>query len=118
MSEGRRIEYFDALEQARLPFEAEGYRLLCYGASLNVFPSIMGRSCGLGMESYQFREKGPKGSKIIFETGQDVIPATVKEQRLFHLKWSNKNRSEEVEYDDEAFQWQIELYRKADKKLQ
>ena len=42
------------------------------------------------MESYQFREKGPKGSKIIFETGQDVIPATVKEQRLFHLKWSNK----------------------------
>ena len=52
VSESRRIEYFDALEQARLPFEAEGYRLLCYGASLNVFPSIMGRSCGLGMESY------------------------------------------------------------------
>ena len=118
VSESRRIEYFDALEQARLPFEAEGYRLLCYGASLNVFPSIMGRSCGLGMESYQFREKGPKGSKIIFETGKDVIPTTVKEQRLFHLKWSNKNRSEEVEYDDEAFQWQIELYLKADKKLQ
>ena len=85
---------------------------------MNVFPSGMGRSCGLGMESYQFREKGPKGSKIIFETGKDVIPATVKEQRLFHLKWSNKNRSEEVEYDDEAFQWQIELYLKADKKLQ
>ena len=118
VSGGRRIDYFDALEEARLPFEAEGYRLLCYGASLNVFPSGMGRSCGLRMESYQFREKGPKGSKIIFETGQDVIPATVKEQRLFHLKWSNKNRSEEVEYDDEAFQWQIELYLKADKKLQ
>ena len=118
MSEGWRIEYFDALEQARLPFEAEGYRRLCYGASLNVFPSIIGRSWGLGMESYQFREKGPKGSKIIFETGKDVIPATVREQRLFYLKWSSKNRSEEVEYDDEAFQWQIELYLKADKKLQ
>ena len=48
--EGRRIDYFDALEEARLPFEADGYRLLCYGASLNVFPSGMGRSCGLGME--------------------------------------------------------------------
>ena len=70
------------------------------------------------MESYQFREKGPKGSKIIFETGKDVIPATVKEQRLFHLKWRNKNESEEVEYDDAAFQWQIEPYLKADKKLQ
>ena len=70
------------------------------------------------MESYQFREKGPKGSKIILKTGKYVIPATVKEQRLFHLKWRNKNRSEEVEYDDSVFQWQIELYLKADKKLQ
>ena len=108
VSEGRRIDYFDALEEARLPFEADGYRLLCYGASLNVFPSGMGRSCGLGMESYQFREKGPKGSKIIFETSKDVIPATVREQRLFHLKWRNQNESEEVEYDDVAFQWVIE----------
>ena len=53
-------------------------------------------------------EREPKGSKIIFETGKDVIPATVKEQRLFHLKWRNKNESEEVEYDDAAFQWSIE----------
>ena len=113
VSEGRRTDYFDALEEARLPFEADGYRLLCYGASLNVFPSGMGRSCALGMESYQFREKGPKGSKIIFKTGKDVIPATVKEQRLFHLKWRNQNESEEVEYDDEAFQWQIEPHLKA-----
>ena len=60
------------------------------------------------MESYQSREKGPEGSKIIFETGKDVIPATVKEQRLFHLKWRNKNKSEEVEYDGAAFQWSIE----------
>ena len=104
MSGGRRIDYFDALEEACLPFEAEGYRLLCYGASLNVFPSGMGRSCGLRMESYQFIEKWPKGSKIIFETGMEVIPASVKVQRLFYLKWRNKNESEEVEDDDEAFQ--------------
>ena len=86
VSEGTRIDYFDALEEARLPFEAEGYRLLCYGASLNVFPSGMGRSCTLGIESYQLREDGPNGTKDIFETGKDVIPATVKEQRLFFLR--------------------------------
>ena len=107
VSEGRRTDYFDALEEARLPFEADGYRLLCYGASLNVFPSGMGRSCALGIESYQFKKKGPKGSKIIFETGKAVIPATIKEQRLFFLRWRKsykKNRSGVVEFDDAAFQ--------------
>ena len=47
-TEGRRIDYFDALEQAHLFFEADGYRLLCYGASLNVFPSEMGRGLDTG----------------------------------------------------------------------
>ena len=97
VSEGRRIDYFDALEEARLPFEAEGYRLLCYGASLNVFPSGMGRSCTLGIESYQFKKKGPKGSKIIFESGKAVIPATIKEQRLFFLKCSKGGEDRELE---------------------
>jgi hypothetical protein len=36
------------LEQAHLLFEADGYRLLCYGASLNVFPSGMGRGLDTG----------------------------------------------------------------------
>ena len=38
VSEGSRIDYFDALEEARLPFEADGDRQLCCGASLNVLP--------------------------------------------------------------------------------
>ena len=64
VSEGRRIDYFDALEEARLPFKAEGYRLLCYRASLNVFPSGMGRSCGLGMESpINLEKRGPNAAK-------------------------------------------------------
>ena len=29
VSGGRRIDYFDALEEACLPFKANGYRLLC-----------------------------------------------------------------------------------------
>ena len=45
VSGGRRIDYFDALEEARLPFEAKGYRLLCSGANLDVLPLAIGWSC-------------------------------------------------------------------------
>ena len=71
-----------------------------------------GKTLWFGYGVLPVQEKGPQGSKIIFETGKDVIPATVKEQRLFYLKWRNKNESEAVEYDDGAFQWQIEPYLK------
>ena len=109
-SEGKRADYFDAMEEARLPFEADGYRLLCYGASLNVFPSGMGRDWTQGQESYQFIENGPKVTKDIFQTGEDVIPATVKEQRLFFLQWSQGREDRDVEYSDHFFQWAIEPY--------
>ena len=109
-SRGKRGDFFDALEEARLPFEQRGYRLLCYGASLNVFPSSMGRSCVLGIESYQFSEAGHEDTKNIFETGKDVIPATVKEQRLFFLKWSQGREGLDVEYNDDVFKWAIEAH--------
>ena len=109
-SEGRRSDFFDALEEARLPFEADGYRLICYGASLNVFPSGMGRDWTQGQESYQFIENGPKETKDIFQTGEDVIPATVKEQRLFFLQWSQGREGRDVKYSDHFFQWPIEPY--------
>ena len=107
-SKGKRLDFFDALEQARLPFEQAGFRLLCYGASLNVFPSGMGRDCALGKEAYQMDKE--MGTKEIFTTGKDVIPATVKEQRLFYLNWRDRERRREVEYDDGQFTWQIEPY--------
>ena len=50
------------------------------------------------------------GSKEIFTTGKDVIPATVKEQRLFYLNWRDRERRREVKYDDDQFTWQIEPY--------
>tara|TARA_A100001015_G_C14530685_1_gene534008 strand:- start:203 stop:520 length:318 start_codon:yes stop_codon:yes gene_type:complete len=45
VSGGRRIDYFDALEEACLPFKANGYRLLCYEANLDVLPLAIGWSC-------------------------------------------------------------------------
>jgi len=107
-SKGKRGDFFDALEEARLPFEQAGFRLLCYGASLNVFPSGMARDWGLGKEAYQLEKD--TGTKEIFMTGKDVIPATVKEQRLFYLNWRDGDRGREIQYDDSAFQWQIEPY--------
>ena len=113
-SKGKQSDFFDALEEARLPFEKDGYRLLCYGASLNVFPSGMGRSCTSGKEAYQFNLKNikkTKGSKFIFDTGKDIVPATVKEQRTFFQKWMSKDEAEgDIEYDDGFFQWPIEPY--------
>ena len=107
-SEGKRADYFDALEEARLPFEERGYRLLCYGASLNVFPSSMGRSCSLGEESYQYVNGNPEKIQKIFETGTDVVPATVREQRTFNLQLRNKDQAERVEYDDQEFRWPLD----------
>ena len=107
-SEGRRSDFFDALEEARLPFEADGYRLICYGASLNVFPSSMGRSCVLGIESYQFSEGGHEDTKNIFETGKDVIPVRITEQRRFFLEWLQGREGRDVEYNDDLFKWAIE----------
>ena len=72
------------------------------------FPPAWAEAVVWGWSPINLEKRGPKGSKIIFETGKDVIPATVKEQRLFHLKWRNKNKSEEIEYVDAAFQWSIE----------
>jgi len=107
-SRGKRGDFFDALEEARLPFEERGYRLLCYGASLNVFPSSMGRSCSLGEESYQYVNGNPEKIQKIFETGTDVVPATVREQRTFNLQWRNKDQAERVEYNDQEFRWPID----------
>ena len=68
----------------------------------------MGRDWTQGQESYQFIENGPKVTKDIFQTGEDVIPATVKEQRLFFLQWSQGREDRDVEYSDHFFQWAIE----------
>jgi len=46
-------DYFKALCLARMRLEAEGLNLFCYGSSLNVRPSGMGRDMGSGLLAYK-----------------------------------------------------------------
>ncbi|MEM9219410.1 MAG: formylglycine-generating enzyme family protein [Cyanobacteria bacterium P01_F01_bin.150] len=74
----------------RQHFEHEGYRLLCYGASLNGSASGMSRDSDM---VYQLEwGQPPKRAKTksihnIFDTGPDVISATYREQQIFKQQW-------------------------------
>ena len=83
-------DFFEALCKIRRKLEGLGFRPHCYGASLNAFPSAMSRDMGSGLSLYR-TEIGQQGSRAqiaqTFETGEDVIPSTVEEQREHHKKW-------------------------------
>jgi hypothetical protein len=85
---GTSTDFFAALAEARCQFEREGHRLLCYGASRNVWPSGMARDMGLGLKAYQLTI-GQRGGVLreIFESGSDIVPATVEEQTSFFREW-------------------------------
>ena len=63
---------------------------LCYGASLNVYPSGMGRSMSLGLKAYRV-ELGKQARREdmvhIFDQGPDVIPASVTRQKEYFKQW-------------------------------
>jgi hypothetical protein len=80
--EGVGLDYFDALCRVREQLEGIDYWLLCYGSSLNVFPSGMCRDMGNGLVAYRDRSKSNDIVQI-FETGPDVQPVSVAEQRAF-----------------------------------
>jgi hypothetical protein len=83
-------DFFEALCRVRRQLEPEGLIPFCYGASLNVYPSAMARDMGLGFKAYRMT-KGvhARGSHLveIFDTGPDVIPASVEAQEAFFLEW-------------------------------
>ena len=88
--EGSGGDFFDALADLRNGCEGDGYRLLCYGASRNVWPSGMARDMGRGLKAYrnQLNQRASRTDLVgIFETGADVEPGTVAEQRAFHEEW-------------------------------
>ncbi len=96
---GRAIEesasdYFKAFCDMRERLEKEGLRPVCYGASLNVYPSGMGRDMGAGLKAYRM-VVGKHATDLvhIFESGPDVIPSTVAEQRKFVESWLKSPRS-------------------------
>jgi len=85
-------DYFEALCMIRRQLEPFGIRPACYGASLNVFPSGMARDMGGGLHAYRLTlgQAGRIEDLVsIFETGEDIQPATVEEQSAFHDSWLN-----------------------------
>lgn len=88
--QGSGYDALASLMDVRQYFEPEGYRLLCYGASLNGSPSGMSRDSDM---VYQLGwGESPKRTRAksihnVFNTGPDVIPATYREQQAFKARW-------------------------------
>jgi hypothetical protein len=90
---GSSSDFFAALGEARRQLERTGHRLLCYGASRNVWPSGMSRDMGRGLKAYQVT-LGQRGGVLrgIFANGPDVVPSTVEEQAGFSQQWFSSIR--------------------------
>ncbi len=82
-------DYFEALRKVRRRFlEPKGIIPLCYGASLNVWPSGMSRDMGRGLKAYKFERGAPATELVyIFDEGQDVVPSLVKQQEDGAQDW-------------------------------
>jgi len=85
-------DFFSALATLREDLEAKGILLVCYGASKNVYPSPMSRSMGYGERAYRLklgRRARSEDLVSIFESGPDVVPATLEEQEAYYEEWLN-----------------------------
>ncbi|MEM9118844.1 MAG: formylglycine-generating enzyme family protein [Cyanobacteria bacterium P01_F01_bin.56] len=106
--QGSGYDALASLIDVRQHFEPDGYRLLCYGASLNSSPSGMSRDSDmvhqLGWGEPPKRAQ-PKSTHDIFATGPDVIPATYQEQQAFKEQWhaSVKLDRRGIAYDVSAY---------------
>lgn len=89
-------DYFDALCAIRVDLEQEQLLPVCYGASLNVFPSRMAREMSCGRKAYRL-QTGRKTSVAdmvdIFAAGADIVPATVAQQKAFFESWSESSKA-------------------------
>jgi hypothetical protein len=84
------FDFFEALCQVRRELEKVGWRPVCYGSSKAVYPSGMCREMGSGLKAYRLQLGQPARVEdlvSIFESGPDVEPASVEEQRAFHDLW-------------------------------
>lgn len=90
---GRTIEteatdFFEALCNIRVRLEGDGLMPFCYGSSLNVFPSAMGRYMGLGLKACLLTIGKHAADLVeIFDDGPDVVPVSVARQREFFNEW-------------------------------
>lgn len=68
-------DYFEALRKVRRRFlEPKGMIPLCYGASLNVWPSGMSRDMGRGLKAYKFETGAPAKELVYIFPGRDAFP--------------------------------------------
>lgn len=89
-------DYFEAFCQIRQKLEGVGLTPFCYGASLSVYPSGMCRDMGAGMFAYRLAHgRSPTGTDLvrIFDSGPDVIPSTVANQKAHFEGWRQTVRS-------------------------
>ena len=83
-------DFFEALCRIRRELEKEGLVPFCYGASLNVFPSGMGRQMAAGLAAYKMvmNQAATLEQLVnIFDQCPDIIPASVEKQRQYFNKW-------------------------------
>ncbi len=83
-------DFFTALCLVRREIEAEGLLLNCYGTSQNVYPSPMSRDMGVGDKAYKLtmgHQARTADLVWIFDTGPDVLSATVDEQEHYYYSW-------------------------------
>jgi len=82
-------DFFEAFTRLRRQIlEPMGLIPCCYGASLGVWPSGMARSMGLGLQAYRIEVGEAAGELVnIFDTGDDVMPATVDAQERYAKRW-------------------------------
>jgi hypothetical protein len=83
-------DFFQALCDIRSILAQDGLIPLCYGASLNVYPSGMARDMGQGLKAYKMavgRHAKMEDLVDIFSEGADVVPASVAAQEQFWRDW-------------------------------
>jgi hypothetical protein len=87
---GTAEDCFSALCRIREQLEQDGLRPVCYGASRNVILRSADRDLGLGRKVYRTEIGRPLRKEDlvdILESGEDVEPVTVEEQRAFQEEW-------------------------------
>lgn len=83
-------DFFEAFCRIREQLEPLGLQPQCYAAHLSAFPSGMSRSMGGGVQLYRLtlgKQAHMDDLVHMFDTADDVEPASVADQREFFNKW-------------------------------
>lgn len=93
-------DYFEAFCRIREQLAEQNVLPMCYGASRRVVLSGMGRDMAAGLKVYKVmlgKEASIKDLVDIFETGEDVEPVSVAEQREFQEQWYESLRQRRID---------------------